>query len=184
VRVEALWQRLRAYRALLAQYHVRDGTVRARRERLPARRRIVYTWDAVAGLPFFGYGAVVNALPYFVPRWLARRRARKETDYATIRLLASVVAFPLFWGLEIWLVAQLAGAAWAIAFALSLPVSGTIAYRYLIGAGWLRVRLRFAVLAATQSQAARRLVTEREAIVAELERARQDYLAATKGSSF
>ena len=64
------------------------------------------------------------------------------------------------------------------------PISGTIAYRYLIGAGWLRVRLRFARLAATQSQAARRLVTEREAIIAELERARQDYLAATKGSSF
>ena len=32
--------------------------------------------------------------------------------------------------------------------------------------------------------AARRLVTEREEIVAELERAKQDYLGATKGSSF
>ena len=32
--------------------------------------------------------------------------ARKETDYATIRLLASVVAFPLFWGLETWLVVR------------------------------------------------------------------------------
>ena len=125
-----------------------------------------------------------NALPYFVPRWLARRLARKETDYATIRLLASIVAFPLFWGVETWLVARAAGPWWAAAFALSLPISGTIAYRYLIGAGWLRVRLRFAALAVTQSQAARRLLTEREAIVAELERAKQDYLAATKGSSF
>jgi 1-acyl-sn-glycerol-3-phosphate acyltransferase len=183
-RVEALWQRIQAYRSLLAQYHLRDGTVRARRERLPARRKLVYTWDAIAGLPFFGYGAIVNALPYFVPRWLARRMARKETDYATIRLLASIVAFPLFWGLEIWLVARLAGAWWAAAFALSLPLSGTIAYRYLIGAGWLRVRLRFAALAATQSTAARRLVVEREAIVAELERAKRDYLTATRGSSF
>jgi glycerol-3-phosphate O-acyltransferase / dihydroxyacetone phosphate acyltransferase len=136
------------------------------------------------GLPFFGYGAVVNALPYFVPRLLARRLARKETDYATIRLLASIVAFPLFWGLETWLVARAAGGWWAAAFALSLPISGTIAYRYLIGAGWLRVRLRFAALAVTQSAAARRLVTEREGIVVELERARQDYLTATKGSSF
>jgi 1-acyl-sn-glycerol-3-phosphate acyltransferase len=184
VRVESLWQRIQAYRSLLAQYRLRDGTVHARRERLPARRGLVYTWDAIAGLPFFGYGAVVNALPYFVPRWLARRLARRETDYATIRLLASVVAFPLFWGLETWLVARLAGLWWAAAFALSLPLSGTIAYRYLIGAGWLRVRLRFAALAVTQGQAARRLVAEREAIVAELERARRDYLAATKGSSF
>jgi len=87
-------------------------------------------------------------------------------------------------GLEIWLVARIAGAGWAVAFALSLPLAGLIAYRYLIGAGWLRVRLRFAALALTQQAAARRLVAEREAIVAELERAKQDYLAATKGSSF
>jgi glycerol-3-phosphate O-acyltransferase / dihydroxyacetone phosphate acyltransferase len=183
-RIEALWQHIQAYRSLLAQYHIRDDVVRARREKLPARRRLVYSWDAVAGLPFFGYGLVVNALPYFVPRWLARRMARKETDYATIRLLATIVALPLFWGLETWLVWRAAGPWWAAGFALSLPISGTIAYRYLIGAGWLRVRLRFAALAATQSAAARRLVTEREEIVAELERAKQDYFAATKGSSF
>jgi 1-acyl-sn-glycerol-3-phosphate acyltransferase len=184
VRVESLWQRIQAYRSLLAQYHVRDEVVRTRRQRLPARTRLVYSWDAVVGLPFFGYGAVVNALPYYVPRWLAHRMARKETDYATIRLLASIVAFPLFWSVETWLVAWLAGAVWAAAFAVSLPLSGLIAYRYLIGAGWLRTRLRFARLAVTHSHAARRLVTEREAIVAELERAKQDYLAATKGSSF
>ena len=95
-----------------------------------------------------------------------------------------MVAFPLFWGLETWLVWRAAGPAWAAAFALSLPISGTIAYRYLIGAGWLRARLRFTALAARHGQTARRLVAEREAIVAELERAKQDYLAATRGSSF
>jgi 1-acyl-sn-glycerol-3-phosphate acyltransferase len=183
-RVESLWQRIQAYRSLLAQYRLRDEVVRTRRQRLPARSRLVYSWDAIVGLPFFGYGALVNALPYYVPRWLARRLARKETDYATIRLLASVVAFPLFWGLETWLVARVAGLGWAVPFALSLPLSGLIAYRYLIGAGWLRVRLRFAALAFTQGQAARRLLGEREVIVTELERARQDYLTATRGSSF
>jgi glycerol-3-phosphate O-acyltransferase / dihydroxyacetone phosphate acyltransferase len=183
-RIESLWQRIQAYRSLLAQYHVRDEVVRAQRRRLPRRTRIVYSWDAVVGLPFFAYGAAVNALPYFVPRWLAHRMARKETDYATIRMLASIVAFPLFWGLETWLVWRAGGAWWTVAFALSLPVSGTIAYRYLIGAGWLRVRLRFAALTVTHGQAARRLMAEREAIVAELERAKHDYLVATRGSSF
>ena len=183
-RVEALWQRIRTYRSLLGQHRVRDETVRARRERLPVRRRLVLTWDAIIGLPFFTYGALVNALPYFVPRWLARRMARKETDYATIRLLASVVAYPLCWGLETWAVARAAGWGWAGLFALSLPLTGLIAYRYLIGAGVLKRRLRFARLALRHEAAARRLVLEREAILAELERAKQDYLAATKGSSF
>ncbi len=183
-RVEAIWQRIRTYRALLAQYHLRDETVRARLERLPARHRIIYSWDAVVGFPFFLYGTLVNLLPYLVPRWLAQHMARKETDYATVRLLASIVAFPVFWGLQTWLVRSTAGGLVAALFALSLPLSGLIAYRYLAGAGRLGSRLRFAVLTATQSAAARRLVAEREAIVAELERATAEWLTATKGSSF
>ena len=183
-RVEAIWQRIRTYRALLAQYHLRDETVRARLERLPARQRIVSSWHAVVGFPFFLYGTLVNLLPYLVPRWLAQHMARKETDYATVRLLASIVAFPLFWGLQTWLVLRAAGGLVAALFALSLPLSGLIAYRYLAGAGRFGSRLRFAVLTATQSAAARRLVAEREAIVAELERATAEWLTATKGSSF
>jgi len=179
-RVESLWLRIRAYRALLAEYHLRDETVHGRLVRLPARRRLVYSWQAVVGFPFFLYGTLVNLLPYLVPRWLAQRMARKETDYATVRLLASIVAFPVFYGLETWLVLRAAGAL----FALSLPLSGLIAYRYLAGAGRFGSRLRFAVLTATHQAASRRLVAEREAIVAELERAKTEWLTATKGSSF
>jgi hypothetical protein len=183
-RVASIWQRIRTYRALLAEYHLRDETVRARLQRLPARARLVYSWDAIIGLPFFVYGALVNLAPYLTPRWLARRLARKETDYATVRLLASIVAFPVFYAVEIWLVLRLAGAVTAALFALSLPISGLIAYRYLAGAGRFRGRLRFALLAATHEAAARRLVAERAAIVAELERAKTEWLAATRGSSF
>jgi 1-acyl-sn-glycerol-3-phosphate acyltransferase len=184
-RVERLWQRVQAYRSLLAQYHVRDETVKARlAPRRPARRTVVWSWDAIVGLPIFAYGAVVNALPYFIPRWLARRLAHKETDYATVRLLASIVAYPLFYALETAIVARLAGGRAAALFVISLPLSGVLAYRYLVGAGRLRSRLRFASLALTQVQAARRLTGEREAIVAELARAKNDYVAATKGSSF
>src|SRR2546430_1521670 len=145
-RVEAIWLRIRAYRALLAQYHLRDETVRARLERLPARRRIVSSWDAIVGFPFFLYGTLVNLLPYLVPRWLARRTARKETDYATVRLLASIVAVPVFYGLETWLVFRAAGGLAAALFALSLPLSGMIAYRYLAGARPFGSRLPFARL--------------------------------------
>jgi 1-acyl-sn-glycerol-3-phosphate acyltransferase len=183
-RVEAIWQRLRTYRALLAQYRLRDETVRGRLQPLPMRQRIVYSSDAIVGFPLFLYGALVNLLPYLLPRWLAHRLARKETDYATVRLLASIVAVPLFYGLEIWLVFRAAGALVAALFALSLPVSGLVAYRYLGGAGRFQSRLRFGLLLATHEVAARRLVTERAAIVAELERAKSEWLAATKGSSF
>jgi len=149
-----------------------------------ARARLQHSWEASIGLPFFAYGLVVNGLPYLLPRWLARRTARKETDYATTRLLASIVAFPLFWAIEIWIVWRLLGPGWALGFAISLPVSGLLAYRYLGGVGRLRNQLRFGVLSLTHRQSAARLLAERQALVAELERAKDDYLAATRGSSF
>lgn len=184
-RVGRLAERITRYRAMLAAYQVRDAAVRARLERPPARRRrLRHVWSASLGLPFFTYGAVVSGLPYFVPRWLARRMAKKETDYATTRLLASIVAFPLFWGLETWLVWRLAGAGWAALFALSLPVSSLLAYRYLGGMARLKSQIGFGVLALTRRQSATRLLVERRALIAEIEQAKTDYLAATKGSSF
>jgi 1-acyl-sn-glycerol-3-phosphate acyltransferase len=183
-RVARMWAAVLKYRAMLAAYRVRDQTVRARAQRPPARARLRHSWEASIGLPFFAYGLVVNGLPYLLPRWLARRTARKETDYATTRLLASIVAFPLFWAIEIWIVWQLLGPAWALGFALSLPLSGLLAYRYLGGMGRLRNQLRFGVLSLTHRQSATRLLAERQALVAELERAKDDYLAATRGSSF
>jgi len=183
-RVVRLWTAVQKYRAMLAAYRVRDQAVRARAQHSPARARLRHSWEASIGLPFFAYGLVVNGLPYLLPRWLARRTARKETDYATTRLLASVVAFPLFWALEIWIVWRLLGPGWAIGFAFSLPVSGLLAYRYLGGMNRLRNQLRFGLLSLTHRQSATRLLAERQALVAELERAKDDYLAATRGSSF
>jgi glycerol-3-phosphate O-acyltransferase/dihydroxyacetone phosphate acyltransferase len=183
-RVERIWQSIQSYRALLAEYRVKDEAVRARLERRRPRQRIRRGWEAIVGFPFFVYGSAVNFLPYWVPRWVARHMSRKETDYATWRFLTAMLALPLFWGLEAWIVARLAGPAVALVFALTLPISGVIAYRYWVGAGHFRSRLRFTALALTREHAARRLTTERQALIAELERAKNDYLTATKGSSF
>jgi 1-acyl-sn-glycerol-3-phosphate acyltransferase len=180
-RVEGIWQRVQGYQALLAAYRVRDETVRAheRGARLP--RRLLTGWMAVLGFPIFAYGALVNALPYLVPRWLAQWTARKETDYATTRFLASMVAYPVFWGLEIWLVWSALGLRPALVFAPTLPLSGLLAYRYLIGAGRLRRQVRLGVLALRHGAVARQLVAERGEILAQLERAKDEYLA-TRGS--
>jgi hypothetical protein len=179
-RVAHLWQRIQDYHALLAEYRVRDQAVRTRLERAPARHRIRASGQALVGLPIFAYGALVNALPYLVPRWLSRRVARKETDYATVRLLTSIVAFPLFWGLETWMVWRAAGSLWALLFLASLPVAGLVAYHYMSGLGRLRNQVRFGTLALLSRHAASRLLAGRQAIIAELERAKADYLAATR----
>ena len=183
-RVEQLWAAVLRYRAMLAAYQVRDQAVRAHAGATRGRARLRRSWEASLGLPVFAYGLLVNGLPYLLPRWLAHRTARKETDYATTRLLASVVAFPLFWALEVWIVWRLTSAGWTLLFALSLPVSGLLAYRYLRGVGRLRDQFRFGWLALTHRHSAARLLAERQVLVSALERAKEDYLVATRGSSF
>jgi glycerol-3-phosphate O-acyltransferase / dihydroxyacetone phosphate acyltransferase len=183
-RVAELRDHLIRYRAMLAAYRVRDQAVRERIDRPPVRQRLNRGWKAAVGLPVFAYGLVTSGLPYLLPRWIARRSGAKETNYATTRLLASVVAIPLFWGLETWLVWRFAGPLWAAGFFLSLPVSSLLAYHYLRGVGRLRAQARLGILALTRHQAATRLLAERRRLIALLERAKNDYLAATKGSSF
>ena len=180
-RIERLWQRILGYHAGLAAYRLRDEAVRSRLERTEERQRVARSWQTIAGLPLFAYGAAVNFLPYYLPGWLAGWMSRRQTDYATIRLLASIVAFPLFWALETSLVAWAAGLRWALAFFLSLPLGGVIAYRYLVGTGRLRHQLRFGALLLTRAQEARRLAAERREIVEEVERAKRDYLRGAKG---
>jgi glycerol-3-phosphate O-acyltransferase/dihydroxyacetone phosphate acyltransferase len=181
-RIERLWQRILGYHAGLAAYRLRDEAVRTRLERPAERQRVARSWQTIVGLPLFAYGAAVNFLPYYMPGWLAGRMARRQTDYATTRLLASVVAFPLFWALETSLVGWAAGLRWALAFFLSLPLGGVIAYRYLVGTERLRHQLRFGALLLTRAQEARRLLAERREIVEELERAKRDYLGGRETS--
>jgi 1-acyl-sn-glycerol-3-phosphate acyltransferase len=174
-RIERLWQRILGYQAGLAAYRLRDEKVQIRLERTAERQRVARSWQTIVALPLFSYGAAVNFLPYYLPGWFAARMSRKQTDYATTRLFASVVAFPLFWALETSLVAWAAGLGWALAFFLSLPLGGLIAYRYLVGTGRLRHQLRFGALLLTRAQEARRLLAERREIVEEIERATRDY---------
>ena len=162
------------YHVGLAAYRLRDEAVRTRLEGPAERQRVARSWQTIVGLPLFVYGAAVNFLPYYLPGWLAARMSRRPTDFATIRLLASVVAFPLFWALETALVLCAADLRWALAFFLSLPLGGLIAYRYLVGTGRLRHQLRFGAFLLTRAQRARRLLAERREILEELERARHD----------
>jgi hypothetical protein len=182
-RVERIWQQIQAYRALLAEYRVRDQTIRARSEDQTLLRQMKIPMLGLIGLPVFAYGAIVNSIPYLIPRWLARTFTRKETDYATARLLSSIVLFPVVWGLETWIVWRWSSAWLTALFALSLPLSGLWAYRSLAELGRIRQQLRFVALSVTRNQAAQRLLALRKEILEELERARDDYLAATRGAS-
>ena len=183
-RLVELSEHIDRYRATLAAYAIKDQAVRERLSRRPVRVRLRWGGKAAIGLPVFAYGLITSGLPYLLPRWIARRTATKETNYATTRLLASTIAFPLFWGVETWLVWRWVGWMWALAFLLSLPVASILAYHYLRGLNRFRAQMGFGLLAMTRHQTATRVLAERQRLIDLLERAKDEYLAATKGSSF
>lgn len=183
-RVERIWQQIQAYKALLAGYRMKDQAVHGQLQPTSWGKWLGRSGLGVIGFPLFAYGLVFNALPYFLPRGLGRRLTRKDTDYATVRLLSSMVLFPLSWGVETWIVWRLTELKTAVLFLVSLPVSGLVAYRYLTGLARSRHLLRFTRLALTRRHAATRMIAARREILHELDRAKQDYLTATKGSSF
>jgi len=183
-RLQEVREHLERYRATLAAYALRDQAVRERLRHRPVRQRIRRGWMATLGLPVFAYGLITSGVPYLIPRWIAHRTATKETNYATTRLLVSILTFPLFWGFETWIVWRLAGWAWALGFLASLPPASILAYHYLRGIGRLRAQIGFGMLAVTRHQTATRVLAERQRLIDLIERAKDDYLAATKGSSF
>ena len=180
-----LWQRIQAYRALLPT--TACGTRRCARVWRAAGSAPRFGRGSRASLafPFFLYGVVVNGLPYFLPRWLARRFARKETDYATTRFLSSIVAIPLVLGPR-----DLAGVA-AGRTRLGGPLRGVPSAER---APRLPLSRRRSGGCAASSASGRwpwrgaspppGCWTRARTIIAELERAKNDYLAATQGSTF
>jgi len=83
----------------------------------------------IVTLPVFLVGCVLNWIPYRIPGWLSDVLSTTPDEPATYKLLAGLVAFPLFWAGEVILVAKWAGPAWGLAVALLAPATGYAALR-------------------------------------------------------
>lgn len=79
---------------------------------------------AALGAPLALYGALNNFFPAYLPK-LATDKAKLYVGYtATVRVLAGLLTFPLFYALQAWAVAAWIGSAWALPYLISLPLSG------------------------------------------------------------
>jgi glycerol-3-phosphate O-acyltransferase/dihydroxyacetone phosphate acyltransferase len=131
---------------------------------------------ALAGFPLFLLGAVNNLLPYKIPAWTAKLLSRERVEVATIKLLAGMVTFPVFYALQTWLVARWAGAAAASLYLVGLPLSGLLALRYQeAGAAFLEEARVFSLHLLRRDRLARLRLRGGE-IAAELERCREEFL--------
>lgn len=177
-RVAALKEKLSSYMLQLRRLRLKDEIMGLRRKTVLWRSvlRVLYL---ALGLPVYAYGLLHNYLPYIIPSKVARAATREHEWYAPIMLTAGIFTFPLFYLLEAWLAQELLRLSWrwTAAYFLTLPLSGFFTLHYWntlqhTQEHWLLLRLFVKRRALVKS-----LRQQREEIMAELEAAKEEYLA-------
>jgi len=172
--------RLAAMRTQLETYLQALRTHRLTDEALDSQRRgtVAGVLNLLLGWPLWLYGLINNYLPYKVPSMVAQRATKEVEFVAPIMMVVGMLTFPLAYALQGAAVFHFTQNTWLTAgYLLSLPIAGFYALSYWETlAGRLR-RLRALRLFRSQPALGRELLRQRAAIVAQLEEARQAYLA-------
>ncbi|HEY7160360.1 MAG TPA: 1-acyl-sn-glycerol-3-phosphate acyltransferase [Acidobacteriota bacterium] len=78
-------------------------------------------------LPPALWGALNHFFPYQISRLVSRKIAKKETDYATVRILSGMVLYTLFYIAQIYAVFRWFGLLPTIIYGITLPIAGAFA---------------------------------------------------------
>lgn len=176
-RVATIKQELNQYTQQLQRFRLQDPVL-GKPSRYVIRQSIIGLLFILVGFPLYLYGLVHNYIPYIIPSKVARAFTREEEWFAPIMLTTGIFTFPVFYGLEVWLVNKWLelGSAALVLYFLSLPLSGFFTLRYWnrlrhTQSHWLLLRLFY-----SRQHIVDKLRQQRQHIIALLEKAQQDYL--------
>lgn len=116
------------------------------------------------GLPAFLYGLINNFFPYFIPKWINRRLNLYIGYHATVKILAGLLTFPLFYSLQTWLIASLAAWPLPLLYFISLIPLGYFAHWYPDLFRNVRARRQWKRIKSQHPELAEKLIRERRAI--------------------
>ncbi|MET4074399.1 lysophospholipid acyltransferase family protein [Hymenobacter sp. UYCo722] len=136
--------------------------------------------NLVLGAPVWLYGVLNNYLPYILPSAVAKRATKEAEFVAPIMLVVGMITFPLAYALQIAAVQHWLTHDWRLTlfYGLSLPVTGFYALSYWSTLSARLRRLRAARLFRRAPAVGKALLAQRAGLVAELQQAREAYLAA------
>ena len=124
--IQSLMSKVRQYEAGVKKQGIRDWVVE-KRGIGPVRTFLRYL-GLLLTFPFFLYGLVNNALPYFLPIRMVRKIKDKQFHASVKAGLAILVLFPLIHGLQTLLVGIFTGPWWIwVAYMASLFPLGKVA---------------------------------------------------------
>ncbi len=156
----ALKEQAGAYFELLEAENTEDRAL-AR----PPRPLWLHMLGLIAFFPVFVYGWLHNILPAYIPAFLARRLNLYIGYDSTVKILAGLLTFPIFYGLQTWLAYWLYNWQTALVYLLTLPLFGLFAWKF-----WLHQRRVLAYLRLRKSGERKQLEEMREGLWKKVEK--------------
>ncbi len=128
------------------------------------------------GAPFYLYGLINNFLPFEIPGWIAGKISKKTEFRGAIGMVGGMFTFLIFYTVQIVLVWKFTHLQWlTMGYAISLPLSGLFAYWYYSTVKLYRTKWMLMMLFYKKSVLISGLITEREQIIAEFDKAKNEY---------
>lgn len=157
-------QYMEEYQSLLRQSNFRDWVIeKARFSPLVILAELI---SILLLLPVFIYGLIINILPYYIPVYLAKKKAKDPQFVSTIKFVSSLILFPVMYLL--WLIPAfifIPEIGLKFAFLLSMPLTGYIAFKYYIFFKKTWAKARFVLMRITHNPLIERLISSRKTII-------------------
>jgi 1-acyl-sn-glycerol-3-phosphate acyltransferase len=176
-RAEKMRVRINEYLNNLQQIGLTDADIESHqhnRSLIGGTAKSLFT--IIAGFPIYVYGLINNFLPFEIPGWIASKLVKVPEYRGAVGMVLGMFTFLIFYSIQINLVWDYTGSSSiAIVYAISLPLSGIFSYWYFHIVAQIRSKWILMMVFYKKSLFIAKLITEREQLIAEFDKARSEY---------
>jgi glycerol-3-phosphate O-acyltransferase / dihydroxyacetone phosphate acyltransferase len=130
----------------------------------------------MAGFPFYIIGLLLNFIPFELPGLIADRVVKSSQFRGAIGMVTGTFTFLLFYSLQAFLVWHFSHRLLYVSIAIVvMPISGLFAYRYYHHFQKLKTRWQLLLLFAKKSVLIADLVKERENLITDFDKIKNEY---------
>lgn len=176
-RVERLKNKMETYLYDLDRLALTDNVIKGLRKNRPFFNAIKSFFYLILGFPVFVYGFLNNFLPFRIPYWSAHAISKRPEFHGAIAFSIGTLTFLVFYTLQIYFLYDYIQD-WRIVltYGLSLPVSGLFAFYYFKRFMTIRANWKIFSLFYKKANLITTIISNRQTIINELEKARKDFV--------
>jgi glycerol-3-phosphate O-acyltransferase/dihydroxyacetone phosphate acyltransferase len=130
----------------------------------------------ILGFPVYIYGLINNYLPFEIPGWLAIKISKSIEFRGAIGMVGGMFTFITFYSIQIALMWKFThNQLYTVTYGLSLPLTGIFGYWYYHTVSKIKNKWLLLFLFYKKSVLISKLITERENIISEFDKAKNEY---------